>query len=147
MTGPVQVLVLGFDEPAFSGEVLDELVRLREAGVVRLLDLLLVARDDAGQFEALTSLDLVGVELGGAAARLLGEQEPGTLPSTVEVEGWSLDEVVPPGSFAAVALLEHLWAGPLAAAVVRAGGRPLDEFWLSPADREALGGMLAGNSG
>src|SRR3954468_9991482 len=41
--GPVQVLVVGFDHPTFSGEVLAEFERLRGAGVVRLVDLLLVA--------------------------------------------------------------------------------------------------------
>ena len=51
MTGPVQVLVVGFDEPNFSGQVLAELTRLREAGVVRLIDVLLVSRGAEGTFE------------------------------------------------------------------------------------------------
>src|SRR6266508_2175410 len=38
--GPVQVLVVGFDRPAFSGEVLAGFTRLQEAGIVRLVDLL-----------------------------------------------------------------------------------------------------------
>ena len=46
--GPVQVLVVGFDRPSFSGEVLAELTRLREAGIVRLVDILLVARAEDG---------------------------------------------------------------------------------------------------
>ena len=45
MSGPVQVLVVEFDEPSFSGEVIAELTRLREAGTVRLVDVLLVRRD------------------------------------------------------------------------------------------------------
>ena len=45
MTGPVQVLVVGFDTPTFSGEVLAELDQLRRAGIVKLLDLLLVRRE------------------------------------------------------------------------------------------------------
>lgn len=148
MTAPVQVLVLGFDEPAFSGEVLDELVRLRDAGVVRLLDLVLVARDEAGDFDVLTATDLMGGELGGAAAALLlGEPGPGTSPSTDEPDRWSLGDVVPPGSVAAVALLEHLWADPLAEAITRAGGRALDELWLSAADRDLLSRHLEEGGG
>ena len=46
MTGPVQVLVVGFDNPTFSGEVLTEFTRLREAGIVRLIDLLIVSRTE-----------------------------------------------------------------------------------------------------
>jgi hypothetical protein len=40
----VQVLVVGFDPPTFSGEVLAQFSRLREAGIVRLVDLLVVSR-------------------------------------------------------------------------------------------------------
>jgi hypothetical protein len=50
---------------------------------------------------------------------------------------------VPPGSAAAVALVEHLWAEPLVAAIQRAGGRPLKETWLGPDERAALEGLLA----
>ena len=42
--GPVQLLVVGFDRPDFSGEVLDELERLRESDVVRVIDLLVVSK-------------------------------------------------------------------------------------------------------
>lgn len=51
MIGPVQVLVVGFDQPTFSGEVLAEFTRLREAGIVRLIDLLLVSRTEDGALE------------------------------------------------------------------------------------------------
>ena len=53
MSAPVQVLVVGFEAPSFSGEVLAELTRLRERGVVRLVDVLLVERGDDGTFEIL----------------------------------------------------------------------------------------------
>jgi hypothetical protein len=53
VTGPVQVLVVGFDRPAFSGEVLAEFARLREAGIVRLVDLLVVSRTAEGAFDTL----------------------------------------------------------------------------------------------
>ena len=48
----------------------------------------------------------------------------------VDGESWSLADAVPPGGVAAVALIEHLWAEPLVAAIGRAGGRPLGEAWL-----------------
>ena len=46
MIGPVQVLVVGFDQLTFTGEVLAEFTRLREAGLVRLIDVLLVSRSE-----------------------------------------------------------------------------------------------------
>lgn len=132
MTGPVQVLVVGFEEPSFSGEVLAELTRLRDRGVVALVDVLLVERGEDGTFETLEPPPGSDPDLGQIAAEVLGggeesdgDEGPG--------ETWSLADAVPPGGVAAIALIEHLWAEPLLAAIARAGGRPLGELWL-PAD-------------
>ena len=125
MTGPVQVLVVGFEEPSFSGEVLAELTRLRELGVVRLVDVLLVERSEDGTFETLEPPPGSDPDLGRIAAEVLGGDG-----DAVDGESWSLADAVPPGGVAAVALIEHLWAEPLVAAIGRAGGRPLGEAWL-----------------
>ena len=137
MTGPVQVLVVGFDEPAFSGEVLAELTALRERGVVRLDDVLLVERRDDGTFETVAPPPGSDPDLGRIAAEVLGGGGPdGVSPDGESPHGtWSLADAVPPGGVAAVALLEHLWAEPLLAAIGRAGGRPLAEHWLPEDDR------------
>lgn len=148
MTAPVQVLVIGFDPPAFSGEVLAELTRLRQAGIVRLLDLLLVERSEDGTLETFDAPDGLAVGSGALAAALLcdtdGDASAGdkTPARTADPPGWSLDDAVPPGSVAAVALIEHLWAGPLRAAIARAGGTPLEEVWLAPPELEALDALM-----
>ena len=72
MSGPVQVLVIGFEAPSFSGEVLAELTRLRERGVVRLVDVLLVERGDDGTFEILDPPPGSDPDLGKIAAEVLG---------------------------------------------------------------------------
>jgi uncharacterized membrane protein len=147
--GPVQVLVVGFDQPAFSGEVLAEFARLREAGIVRLVDLLLVSRDPDGTLETLSAPAELGAELGALAAALLGRPTDGAggAEQPDDEGGWSLADAVPPGSAAAVALIEHLWAGPLTEAVRRAGGSPLEETWLAPADVAELESLIAARSG
>jgi hypothetical protein len=135
----VQVLVVGFDTPTFSGEVLAELARLREAGVVRLVDLLIVERAEDGTIHTVDAPGLDG-DFGRLAATVLGRRD-GQIDADIEGgPAWSLDEVVPPGSLAAVALIEHIWAGPLNAAIRRAGGTPLDETWLPADELEALSG-------
>ena len=134
MTGPVQVLVLGFDELTFSGRVMAELERLREEGVVRLVDVLLVRRDEDGSFETLPAPPGSAPGTGALAADILGAGD------TVGPDhgGWSLADAVEPGGFAAVALLEHLWSTPLVDAIAAAGGRSLGEGWLAPEDRARI---------
>ena len=138
--GPVQVLVMGFDHPAFTGEVLAELNRLRAIGIVRLVDALVVTRQDDGTFETLDAPTAMAPGGGELAAALLGSPNSGE--SRVVPEGadqfrrssWSLADSVPVGTTAAVALIEHIWAGPLRAAVHRVGGVALEESWLATDD-------------
>ena len=150
--GPVQVLVVGFEHPRLSGEVLDEFARLRQAGIVRLLDVLLVERAPDGHFETLAPPPVeLGPDSGALAAAVLGraDGEIRSDPALAENEDptWSLADVVPAGSVAAVALIEHLWATPLLAAIHRAGGRPRDETWLSAEDIATLEELIAHGSG
>jgi hypothetical protein len=134
VTGPVQVLVVGLDEPSFTGEVVAELTRLREAGIVRLVDLLLVTHTEGG-LATLPPPPHADPGLGRVAAALLGTND-GEDPVAVgdDGAGWSLADAVPEGASAAVAPIEHTWAGPLVAAIRRAGGQPLDETWLAAED-------------
>jgi uncharacterized membrane protein len=148
VTGPVQVLVVGFDRPAFSGEVLAEFARLREAGIVRLVDLLVVSRTEEGAFETLALPETVEAELGDLAAGVFGLPEDSDDAEAQAAEndaasGWSLADAIPVGGTAAVALIEHTWADPLSAAIQRAGGTLLEETWLAREDRELLDALIA----
>jgi hypothetical protein len=149
VTGPVQVLVVGFDDPTFSGEVLAEFTRLREAGIVRLIDLLVVTRTEDGLLETLEARESTAADLGGLAAEVLSQQEDSAAARTdlADVDAaalWSLADAVPVGGTAAVALLEHVWAQPLSAAIQRAGGTLLEETWLARPEVELLENLIAG---
>jgi hypothetical protein len=151
--GPVQVLVVGFEQPNFSGEVLAEFARLREAGIVRLVDLLLISRAEDGTLETLIAPPGMEADLGGElAVELLGRSDGGDGagditqsedPGSTDATGWSLADAIPAGSAAAVALIEHVWAGPLTAAIRRAGGSALEETWLAPGDLNRLESLVA----
>jgi len=148
MTGPVQVLVVGFDQPTFSGEVLAEFARLRDAGIVRLVDVLVVSRTEDGALETVEISDTVGANLGGLAAEVLARPE-GAVDGEVDAADvdaasmWSLADAIPIGGTAAVALIEHVWAAPLSAAIQRAGGTLLEETWLARQDVELLESLKA----
>ena len=142
MSGPVQVLVVGFEEPSMSGEILAELTRLGEAGVVRLLDVLLVRRTEDGHLQTLPPPPGADPNLGRLAAAFLGQVENEEIRSGTggtDPTAWSLDDAVLPGGATAVALIEHTWAQPLVLAIRRAGGQLLDETWLARDDQELLG--------
>jgi len=76
---------------------------------------------------------------GGLAATLLGDHDgAGDDLDAPDGSVWSLADSVPAGTTAAVALIEHLWAAPLRAAIRRTGGVPLDEVWLAEPDLQRL---------
>jgi hypothetical protein len=49
--GPVQLIVLGLQQPDFHGEIIAELERLRESDTVRVIDAPAVYKDAAGEVE------------------------------------------------------------------------------------------------
>src|SRR4051812_26058102 len=134
--GPVQMLVLGFSEPEFTGKIAAELERLRGHDLVRIVDALVVQKDDAGEITALQVSDLSqdeATEMGAIAGALIGfgygddealeagaalgaaAAEDGHLIPQEEV--WYAADVIPNGSAAAIVILEHRWAIPLRDAI------------------------------
>src|SRR5208283_2840510 len=73
--GPVQLLVLGFSQPKFHGEIIAELERLRESDLVRVIDSLAVYKDADGELEVehLSNLSKdEAIELGSKIGALIG---------------------------------------------------------------------------
>jgi hypothetical protein len=131
--------VVGLDEPTFSGDVRKELERLQEAGIVRVLDILLVRREADGAFTTLKPPEDAPAGLGHLATAFLARSAGDTSEQADAPHAmWSLADAVPAGTTAAVAFLEHLWAGPLRAALQEGGGTPLEEAWLSADDLDVL---------
>ena len=144
--GPVQLLVVAFDRPDFSGEVLAELERLRESDVVRVIDLLVVHKSADGVVRRLHHSDLAAGETEGAGAvvgALIGLDATRVEAEGGEEEFWSLDEAIPKDSAAAIALVEHRWAIGTREAIRAAGGVAVADAWIHPADLTAAGLMDA----
>jgi uncharacterized membrane protein len=147
--GPLQLLTVAFDGNRFKGEILPELERLKERGIVRIVDLLAVRKDAHGAVGTLTATDLeweeatrfgsyigtlVGLGAGGAEGAARGaiagaaELADGHLFDTEDAE--RLISIVPNGMTIAVLLLEHLWLLPLLQAIERANGFELKNDWV-----------------
>jgi hypothetical protein len=120
--GPVDYVVVGFpaDKADFSGAMADELRKLMETGTVRVLDLLLVTKDDDGTISVAELRDhddsLVG-ELRSLEADL------SLMLAIEDVERIGGDLEL--GSAAAVLVWENTWAAPFASAVRHSGGELL----------------------
>ena len=50
--GPVQLLVLGFERVQFDGEIMPELERLKDADIIRLIDMIFVTNNRDNSFRA-----------------------------------------------------------------------------------------------
>ncbi|MDW5598065.1 DUF6325 family protein [Conexibacter stalactiti] len=147
--GPMQLVVFGFDGGEPRGEVLAELQRLAEHDIVRLVDVLAVrkAHDGTVQVLELSAIDDADGELGSVLATLTGlqaEADSGQPSHAEQIEAaeedvWYVADAIPPGSAAAIALLEHRWAIPLRERLQGLGGRMLAESWVHPLDLEAIG--------
>src|SRR5262245_34038961 len=135
------MLVLGFQDPQFKGEILEELKRLKDADIVRVIDAAVVKKNDDDSVEMLHTSDLsedeaqefgaiVGALIGLGAAGEEGLEAGAAAGAEAledgqvfdEQEVWYVADAIPAGTATAIALLEHRWAIPLRDAIVRAGG-------------------------
>ena len=116
--GPVDYLIVEFPagQQNFTGEGIDELVRLHDAGIIRIMDILILAKDDDGSVEAMELSDLD--ELGE-----LGRLEAELAQTLAEDDVEDLASAMDPGSVAGVLVYENVWAAPFASAMRRAGGQ------------------------
>ncbi|MFL5930732.1 MAG: hypothetical protein ACJ75P_05690 [Gaiellaceae bacterium] len=151
--GPIQMLCVAFDGNRFKGEILPELDRLKQERIIRIIDLLLVRKDEEGRVMVMTSSDLdwdeatafgsyVGALAGLGAAGPEGI-ERGSMAGAAELadghlfnenDTFRVTQSLPNNMSAALVLIEHLWAKGLRDAVERAGGRELSNEWLRPED-------------
>ncbi len=116
--GPVDYIVVEFPAGAsnFTGEMAAELVKLADSGTIRVIDVLILTKNEDGSIDAIELSDIQ--ELGelraieAELAELLAEDDVVHLAAAME-----------PGSTAGVLIWENLWAAPFASAVRRSGGQ------------------------
>jgi hypothetical protein len=115
--GPVDYLIVEF--PAghqnFTGEGADELVRLHDAGIIRIMDILILVKAEDGTVDAMELSDLPDL---GELQRVEAQLAQTLAEEDVEHLAAAMD----PGSVAGVLVYENLWAAPFASAMRRAGG-------------------------
>jgi uncharacterized protein DUF6325 len=116
--GPVDYLVVEFPPGAqnFTGEMAAELVRLSDAGTIRVLDLLILQKAADGSIDA---YEIDETEAAGEIRAL--ETHVSEILAADDVE--HLAAAMEPGSVAGVLVWENTWAAPFASAARRSGGQ------------------------
>ena len=116
--GSIDWIVVEFPGSKLNGTIAPILASYVDRGLIRVLDLLFLKKDEDGSFEAFEATDLEDSEVGELRAletemaMILSEQDVADLAETIE-----------PGSSAAVLVWENLWSAPFGAAVRHAGGQ------------------------
>jgi hypothetical protein len=114
--GPVDVVVLAAGEPRLDGSVFAELERQAASGTIRVLDAMLLLKDEGGRR---TSLDLEDMPPEMKAA--VGFIETGTRGMFDAEDAETLYEGMVPGSAVVALAIEHAWAVNLLNAFEAAG--------------------------
>jgi Family of unknown function (DUF6325) len=118
--GPVDYVVVEFPAGAsnFTGEMAEELVALVDAGTIRVIDVLILTKNEDGTVEPmeLSEIDDLGPlrAIEAQLAELLAEEDVEHLAAAMD-----------PGSTAGVLIWENLWAAPFGSAARRSGGQLL----------------------
>ena len=117
--GPIDMVVIGYPPGApMTGDAIPILLDLVDRGIVRVIDALVVTKNDDGTFSGFDVADLEPDSIGdltvftGAATGLIGDEDVSMVAAEIE-----------PGTSAVMIVYENRWAGPFAAAVRRNGGR------------------------
>jgi hypothetical protein len=116
--GPVDYVIVEFPpgQQHFTGEGAAELLRLHDAGIIRVMDILILQKGEDGTVMAQELGDLD--ELGG-----FQRIEAELVQTLAEEDVDHLAAAMDPGSVAAALVYENTWAAPFASAMRRAGGQ------------------------
>jgi hypothetical protein len=115
--GPVDYLLIEWPGRQPEGQLAPYVVDLVERGLIRVLDLAMIAKGEDGSVARLEIADVGGeveefAAFEGASSGLLSDDDTNEAATALE-----------PGTSAALLVYENRWAAPFAAAVRRSGGQ------------------------
>jgi uncharacterized membrane protein len=164
--GPIQLVVIGFGHAALPLDFVNQLRRLRDDGIVRLVDAVFIAKDELGDLNEIRASDvsedeailmgtlagaLFGYGAAGEAGAALGAEFGGLAAEAGEfgLDRDDIDEIadlIPRGTAAAFILLEHLWAIGLKESLRNTDGAVIAHGWVTPATLIAMGEEAAADA-
>jgi Family of unknown function (DUF6325) len=131
--GPLEYLVVGFEKYRFTGQILAELRAAQEKGIIRVVDLCVIAKDEQGN---VTERELS--ELSGEEATELSPLAGNVMGLLADEDIQQLAVGIPNNSAAGLLLFEHTWAIGLKEAIKNAGAVAVTGGFVSPEALEEL---------
>ena len=161
--GPLQLMVIGFVDPALDGSILAALEGASASGAIKVVDVLGVYKAEDGTVLAAEGSDLTedeamtygawvgaliglgaggvdGAEVGAVAGAIhaMDEYEYG-----IDADGLAtIADDIPPGGAGMLLVIEHTWAIPFRDALINSGGIMIAQDFLSPETLVAIGASL-----
>ena len=135
--GPLEFLVIGFKEDRFDGSISAEIERIVEAGIIRVVDIVFVAKSGAGA-TMIVEIDNKNDPAFASFKRLLGKSQ--ALFTTEDLE--RLADSMPPATAGLVLLFEHRWAEDIKDAMAKRGGFLVARSVIPPEVLEDLSAEL-----
>jgi len=130
--GPLEYVIIQFPGHEFTGEIMPELRAIVEKGLIHIVDLTFIMKDEAGKVQAYELAD-VTKDVKDAWKPVVAEVRGLLSKSDIDEAGSLMEE----NTSAALMLFEHLWAIDFKLALQRAGGRLLAQERVAQEDLEA----------
>jgi hypothetical protein len=124
---PLEYALIGFKDPKFSGKIVPELLDLAQRGIVRIVDIVFLQKEDDGNLNTLELNDLepemyeMFVPIGEHVSSLFTTDDLLIAASKL-----------PNNSAAVLFLWENLWTASLRQAIVDAGGELVEREQIAP---------------
>lgn len=131
--GPLEYTVIGFDKPTFDGSIAEEIGKVVEKRIIRLVDVVFVQKDAAGEID-IVEIDNVRDPRFANFAPLLQDRMGFLTPEDIA----TLAVALPAESAALILLFEHRWAERIKDAIANAGGFLVSRDYIVPEALEML---------
>lgn len=133
MRGPIDYIIVGFEGPKFDGSILKAVGDAVDSGVIGLVNLAVIAKDENG---VVTALDIA--DMGDSYAMEFAQTYAADVEGADKDDIEEMADLLENDTAAGLLVIEQLWAKPLKQAIIGAGGVLVAEGRIHPEAAEEL---------
>ncbi|HSW85328.1 MAG TPA: DUF6325 family protein [Candidatus Saccharimonadales bacterium] len=133
MRGPIDYIIVGFEGNNFNGNILKALTKVIDAGIISVLTLALIQKNDKGEIDVL-DLNQVGNDYILEFVRKYPVDK--SLITYQDIK--EVDDLIEKNTSVGLLVIEQLWAKPLKQAIIEANGVLVAEGRIHPEAADEL---------